>query len=288
LSLTDKIRKYDFKEGLPQEFEIIDFDLLLNEFCDQINKPHRAEFYQILWFQQGSPIHIVDFNPIQINPNSLLFVNKSSVQIFDCDTNFKGKVILFTENFFCKTDLDTRFLKSSILFSDLLTIAQINISNSIVETIFKQLQTESNKQKDAYQADILRNDLRNLLLHSERIRKQQDFIELNKDTDLEYALVLKDLLDENFIKHKHVSFYANKMNISSKRLNRTTSKIFGKTPKNIINERVLLECKRLLAHTNESIKEIAYSLGFEEPTNFIKYFKKQTGITPFRFREKYN
>jgi len=285
--LTDIIQKFDFKEGLPQEFEIIDFDFLFNEFSDEIKKPHRAEFYQIFWFQEGSPTHIVDFKPIKVNHNSLLFINKNSVQLFDTKSKFKGKAILFTDNFFCRTRLDTQFLKSTILFNDLLSVAQINISNSIIETIFKQFETEIKNPKDEYQAEIIRNDLRNFLLHSERERKKQGFVELEKDTNLEFALIFKDLLESNFIQHKNVGFYANKMNISTKRLNQTTSKIFGKSPKNIIDDRVLLECKRLLVHTNNSVKEIAYSLGFEEPTNFIKYFKKHTNQTPNSFSQKY-
>lgn len=286
--MTEKIQTYDFREGLPQEFEIIDFDFIFNALSEEIKTPHRADFYQIFWFQEGSPTHIVDFQNIKINPNSLLFINKNSVQLFDSETKFKGKAILFTDNFYCKTNWDTQFLKSTILFNDLLSIAQINISHSIIETIFEQLETESKNPIDEYQGDIIRNNLRNLLLHSERQRKKQGFVELEKDKDLEYALLFKELLEHHFIQHKNVGFYANKMNIPSKRLNQTTSKIFGKSPKNIIDDRVLLECKRLLAHTNDSVKEIAYSLSFEEPTNFIKYFKKHTGETPNSFSRKYN
>ena len=288
--MKEKIQKYDFKDGLPQEFEIIDFDLLFNEFSEEIKKPHRAEFYQILWFQKGLPTHFVDFNPIKIKPNSLLFVNKNSVQIFDNKTKFKGKAILFTDSFFCKTETDTKFLRSSILFKDLLSISQIELhkNNSIIETVFELLETELKNSKDNYQSDLLRNDLRNLLLHSERERRKQDFIELKKDANLEQALYFKTLLDDNFVSHKKVSFYCKEMHLTPKRLNQATSKIFGKTPKNIIDDRVLLESKRLLSHTTESVKEIAFSLGFEEPTNFIKYFKKHTKKTPVEFREEFN
>ena len=92
----------------------------------------------------------------------------------------------------------------------------------------------------------------------------------------------------NYITQKRVGFYCQELNITPKRLNKATSNIFGKTPKNIIDERVLLESKRLLAHTSESIKEISFSLGFEELTNFIKYFKKHTKKTPVEFREEFN
>lgn len=288
--MKDKIQKYDFKEGLPQEFEIIDFDLLFNDFSEEIKRPHRAEFFQILWFQKGSPTHLVDFNAIKIKPNSLLFVNKNSVQLFDYKAKFKGKAILFTDNFFCKTETDTKFLRSSILFNDLLSVSQINIpkTTSILETIFHLLETELMNTKDNYQSDLLRNDLQNLLLHCERERRKQGFIELNKDTNLEQTLLFKTLLDDNFVSHKKVSYYCQQMNITPKKLNQATSKIFGKTPKNIIDDRVLLESKRLLAHTNKSIKEIGFSLGFEEPTNFIKYFKKHTDKTPVEFRAEFN
>lgn len=290
--MAEKIQKYDFKEGLPQEFEIIDFELLFTEFPEEITKPHRTGFYQILWFEEGSPTHLIDFNPIKINPNSLLFVNKDSVQLFDKSTTTatcKGKIILFTDNFFCKTQADTKFLRSSILFNDLLSISQIQLpnTNSIFTTIFQQLESELTNSKDNYQSSILHNNLKNFLLHSERERRNQDFIELKKGADLDYTLILKDLLDANFITHKKVSFYSQKMHLSAKRLNQATTKIFGKTPKNIIDDRVLLEAKRLMAHTNESIKEIAFSLGFEEPTNFIKYFKKHTDKTPVEFRSEF-
>lgn len=287
--MVEKILKYEFKEGLPQEFEIVDLKKIFEEFRTDLIAPHRTGFYHIIWFQKGSPTHLVDFNPIKIKENSILFLNKDMVHCFDKNGKFEGKAILFTDNFFCKTEADTTTLRSSILFNDLLSISQISIQKStlIFETIYGQLETELQQMNDSNQSDIIRNNLRNLLLHAERERRKQDFIELKKDADLVYALQLKDLLDNNFITHKKVSFYCKEMHITPKRLNQVTTKIFGKTPKTIIDDRVLLEIKRLLAHTNESIKEIAYSLGFEEPTNFIKYFKKHTRKTPIEFRTQH-
>jgi len=61
----------------------------------------------------------------------------------------------------------------------------------------------------------------------------------------------------------------------------------GKTPKQLIDERILLEAKRLLVHSNDPGKIIGLSLGFDEPTNFNKFFKKHTGKTPSEFRASY-
>lgn len=123
---------------------------------------------------------------------------------------------------------------------------------------------------------------------SERERRQQDFTEIKKGADLDYVVLFKDLLEVQFKEQKQVNSYSGQLSVTEKRLNQATSKVLGKTPKQMIDERVMLEAKRLLAHTNESIKEIGFALGFEEPTNFIKYFKKHHNTTPVEFRESLN
>ncbi|TDL99571.1 MAG: hypothetical protein C4K58_06685 [Flavobacteriaceae bacterium] len=147
---------------------------------------------------------------------------------------------------------------------------------------------ELNQTKDPLQADILKNLLHNFLLNAEREKRKQNFIEPKKDADLDNVMLFKDLLETHFKTQKQVNFYAREMNISEKRLNQSTSKVFGKTPKEIIDDRILLETKRILAHTNLSVKEICYLMGFEEPTNFIKYFKKHSSLTPTEFRENHS
>jgi AraC-like DNA-binding protein len=84
---------------------------------------------------------------------------------------------------------------------------------------------------------------------------------------------------------KYPNYYAKRMCITHKRLNQATTMVLGKTPKEIIDNRILLAAKPLLAHTSENVKEIAFDLGFEEPTNFIKYFRKHNKYTPIEFRE---
>lgn len=150
------------------------------------------------------------------------------------------------------------------------------------------METELKNNKDPFQSDILHNLLHNLLMLSERERRQQDFTEIKKGADLDYVVLFKDLLEDQFKKQKQVNSYSGQLSVTEKRLNQATSKVLGKTPKQMIDERVMLEAKRLLAHTNESIKEIGFALGFDEPTNFIKYFKKHHKSTPVEFRESLN
>ncbi len=287
--MSQDILKYDFKEGLPQEIEILEMGPLYAEFEQELTTPHRAEFYQILWFQKGNPTHKVDFVGIDVVPNSVVFVNKNSVQQFDDKIPFDGKVLLFTANFFCKEESDIAFLKSSILFNDLFSIPKVDIPliTNLFEGLFNAIQHESSRPKDDYQADVLRNYLRNILLISERERRTQDFTEVKKGADLDLVMQFKELLENQFNHEKSVVSYANQMHITKKRLNAATSKILGLTPKKIIDDRIMLEAKRLLAHTRESVKEISFSLGFDEPTNFVKYFRKHHLSTPLEFRESF-
>ena len=261
---------------------------LYKEFKDTLTTTHRTGFYHIIWFQQGSPTHLVDFNPIKIKPNTLLFLNKDTVQRFDNKTKFAGKAILFTDSFFCKTEADTKFLRNSILFNDLFSVSQIQVNkqSKLFTDLLQQMTDELQNTKDNSQADILQNLLHNFLLHSERERRKQNFTEIKKGADLDYVMLFKDLLETGYKSHKQVNYYTKEIIITEKRLNQATTKVLGKSPKQLIDVRIMLEAKRILAHTTESVKEIGYDLGFDEPTNFIKYFKKHSKFTPTEFREQ--
>lgn len=289
LSLNKVIEKYEFKKGLPQELEIKNLATLYRDSREDLIQPHRTDFYQIIWFKKGAPKHMVDFNPVQIEPNTILFVDKNSVQRFDENELVDGEVLLFTDNFFSKTEEDTRFLRSSMLFNDLYAISTIKINGetTIFETFFELMKTELGYSADIYQSDILRNQLKNVLLVSERERQTQNSEMINKGPDLDCVIKFRDLLDKQFQIQKSVAKYTTQLNVTQKRLNSATLKVMDITPKQMIDARVILEAKRLLVHTLDSVKEIGYTLGFEEPTNFVKYFKKHQTITPIEFRNKF-
>jgi AraC-like DNA-binding protein len=82
-----------------------------------------------------------------------------------------------------------------------------------------------------------------------------------------------------------VSEYANLLNISTKTLADLTNKIVFKTPSSLIQERVILEAQRLLSHSSLNVNQISYQLGFDDPSYFVKYFKKHTNNSPITFRK---
>jgi AraC-like DNA-binding protein len=282
------IQKYAFKKGLPQEFEVVDLGAIFTEIKDELTHPHRLDFYQVLWFKAGRKTHMVDFEMMTIEPNTLLFVSKNSVQMFSDEPELQALNVIFTDGFFSRTSDDLHWLRSTILYNDLLTTSKLTIAaDSELPDFYEKLLAELGKEKDNVQDDLLRLQLKTMLLKAERERRVQDFVEIKDSPQLRLVTEFRTLLEISFIAYKQVSYYTDHMGISPKRLNHATQLILGETPKSLIDERVLLESKRLLSYASDSVKEIAFSLGFEEPTNFIKYFRKHTHHTPLQFRKMY-
>lgn len=288
--MADEIKKLKFKRNSDLQVEVVPLDTLTTVSKDQLVKPHRTNFYHIFLFDNCQLTHYVDFTPIKIEPYTLLFIDKDRVHQFDKLLNYQGQVLVFTEDFFCTTENDIRFLKSSILFNDLADKPTIKLNKldfekytNICESITEELSLPADNTKHI----LLKNLLHNFLLLADREKRKQGFTELKKGADLDYTLLFRDLLESNYLKLKSVNDYAKLICISEKRLGQATAKVLGKSPKEIINDRILLETKRLLVHTNLSIKEIGQELGFEDPAYFVRYFKKNTETTPVEFRETY-
>jgi AraC family transcriptional regulator, transcriptional activator of pobA len=275
--MADEIKKLKFKRNTDLQIEVVPLQTLTTVSKDHLITPHRTNFYHVFLFENCQPTHFVDFEPIKVEPYSLLFIEKDRVHQFDQLLKYDGQILIFTEDFFCTTETDTKFLRSSILFNDLAKFT------NICESITEELSLPDDNSKHI----LLKNLLHNFLILAEREKRKQGFTELKKGADLDYTLLFRDLLETNYTKLKSVNDYAQLIFISEKRLGQATAKVLGKSPKEIINDRILLEAKRLLVHTNLSIKEIGKELGFEDPAYFVRYFKKNTETTPVEFRETY-
>ena len=94
------------------------------------------------------------------------------------------------------------------------------------------------------------------------------------------------LVDKMYVDTKNVGDYAEELNITPNYLTTTVKKLTGKSAKDIIQERLLVESKSLLKFSGLDIGEIAYRLNFQEPTHFTRFFKKLSGLTPNQFRQK--
>ncbi|MCI0558827.1 MAG: helix-turn-helix domain-containing protein, partial [Nitrososphaera sp.] len=137
---------------------------------------------------------------------------------------------------------------------------------------------------DAFKHDIYRNLLRTILLLAERHKcsEAQPIVLVQYGEFVRF----REQVEVDFSRTRKVQDYAITLGYSPKKLNQVTQAVLNKNAKLFVDERVILEIKRLLIHTNLSIKEITDQTGFDEPTNLVKFFKRYTLQTPLAFREQ--
>ncbi len=95
---------------------------------------------------------------------------------------------------------------------------------------------------------------------------------------------LRQLVEEHFRTQRQIGFYAERLSMTTDRLNDHVKRATGVTAGHLIRQRVMTEAKRELVFANRAIHEIAYDLGFVDPSHFARFFRKQTGLTPQHFR----
>lgn len=264
-------------------FEILTFDKLLGKYDlknHYMTKPHRIKFYNILYFTNGEDYHYVDFKEYPVKKGSLIFLNKNQIHSFSKTANYRGYIILFTDKF-----LSRNLINIQKVFYNILSKPHI-LDNCFeeFETIFKQLLNEYEDKNNLFKEKIFVLLFNYLILKSEKLLS----LNLNNNQNEKYLTIFEEftnLLQENYHLSRNVNFYAQKLNISPKHLNILCKKFSNLSAKNTIDNYTILEAKRELI-SNLPIKEIAYKLGFIETTNFVKYFKKQTNISPSKFKEQ--
>ncbi|MFV0469620.1 MAG: AraC family transcriptional regulator [Dysgonomonas sp.] len=272
------IRTFDFKP-LPVEIEVKDLKFI-KELPKLLGQPHKAAFYQVLWIADGEASCRIDFREICIKSNEILIISPGQVCEFDTKSDYSGKMILFTGSFFSITELDSGFLHTSEILNPVSLNKTVPICPQLAKNLITLLDEELKNTTDNFQAEITQNYLRIILLEAER------------QLTSAYSPVISDvgrnfynMVEHNFRKNRNTDYYSNLLGVSEKTLSKEVKILAGKTPKVYIDSRIILEAKRLLAYSSLSVKEIGFELGFDEPTNFNKYFRKHTGHTPVLFRD---
>lgn len=136
---------------------------------------------------------------------------------------------------------------------------------------------------------VIKNLMNVLLIHINRILSSKSNYRL-KENSFSYlkshdiAFNFKSLVLKNYLKNKSVQFYANTLGISPNTLNKRIKEVYSKSPKEFINEVLLLHAKTILKDPKSSVKEVGFNLNFDDYSHFMKFFKKMTGITPAEFK----
>lgn len=239
----------------------------------------------IIW-NKGKPAHFnIDKQSITIDNDSIIFITEHhQIESFYFE---RINLIQFNRNFYCLENQDEEIGCKGMLFYGATSIPKISIPESKKEqfdSIWNSFLLEI-KEDDNFTLDILQTLLKRFLVLS--VREYKNF-HLNIPADKSSLVLIREfnyLVEKNFKKLHKVSDYASLLNKSPKTLSNLFTKHIDKTPLQIINDRKMLEAKRLLTYTTIPIQEIASEMNFNDLQAFSHFFKSREGISPTLYRE---
>ena len=247
-----------------------------------IESLHRHDFYVLVLFTNGTGLHKIDFDTFDITKGSLFLMQPGQIHLWELSSDIDGYIVFFSKEIYNLHFRDKKieeylFFQSSKNKPELV----LNIDEmKQIQPFFELIVNEHHEDK-IQKKDKMLNLLDCILVEILRIYN----IESNHLTST-YNHKLKEfeiLLEEYYKTEKSPSFYADKMSITLKHLNRISKNILNITITELITRRVILESKRIMVDKNKNIAQIADELGYSNYSYFSKLFKKNVGITPTEF-----
>ncbi|MDF7813870.1 AraC family transcriptional regulator [Hymenobacter sp. YC55] len=245
--------------------------------------PHRKQYYLLLLLTTGSGRYWVDTVPYEFRADSLFFSTPEQVHAKE-EVRTSGTAICLTPEFFAlATNADLRqlpFVQHPHL-SHALRLAPADWAE--LRSLCQRLVQEYEQPADLHD-ELLYAYLRVLLLTLGRRCYQQLGGAVPGPASPSLSARLQAGIEHHYKTLRDVAAYARLLHLSANHLNTVIKAQSGKTVLQHLHERQLLEAKRLLYHTERSVKEIAFELGFQDAAYFTRFFKRLTGVTPLHYR----
>jgi AraC family transcriptional activator of pobA len=253
-------------------------------------EPHQHTYYEIMWVQSGTGVHTIDFTDYDFKGPCLFLIHPQNIHAIKKDVATQGGVVKFTPALFSQNESESDFMLRNSVFDDIDVLPVILLTKAQSEEIgrlFEEIHREY-RNKSELTRQILGSYLRIFLLKIYALKKDNLPGEVLKSTDMLRFRSFQQLVESNFKIHHEASFYAEALKLTGKTLGNITRNVSGRPPSELIKERILLEAKRLLHHSSLSVKEIAYHLGFEDSSYFIRFFKLNTKISPLSYKKLFS
>ena len=270
------------------QFDFVKLEELFkrNDIDHSIENLHKVGFYAILFITEGNGYHTIDFTDYQCSKGTVITIRKDQIHKFFRSDNLKGSLLLFTDEFLVSYLEKLEAQKVLQLFNELLGSPKLQLNEmdfGDIHQIINRIKKEYFELNDNFSLGIIRSELHILVAKLFRIKSHSGKMDFEKKYLKEF-MELQKLVEQNTDKSNKVNHFAKKLGLSTKTLNNITRSIVDKSAKEFVDDIVIKQIKRLLINTKLSIKEIAFESGFEETTNFYKYFKRHTKFTPEQFR----
>ncbi|NOQ71496.1 MAG: helix-turn-helix domain-containing protein [Crocinitomix sp.] len=282
-----KVDEYFFRSEFEEEgFEIMKLSTFFQHRSSSARKEaHIIRFYAIIFITGGEGSHLIDFENYKCKKGTMLFIGKDQLHAWSNSKDLTGYIILFNESFLYDNQIKFKDLSFSYPYNSSIYKPVLHLENEEYYQAFQALVNylfqEYNLPKLPTRMEILQCLLRAFLLKIQ----SHPLEELNKyPADAkEIFIKFQRLLNEKIALTRNANDYCDFLSVTYRKLNNACRTLTNKTVKQFIDDFLILKAKRSLLDSGNNVNETAYSLGFDEVTNFTKYFKKHTGISPKAF-----
>lgn len=268
--------------GTPAGVEVMSLAALRGRVSRQlVARPQRSDFHHLLTLTSGGMWHTVDFNRYRLRPGSWLWVRPGQVHQWGNLTGSEGTLILFQQDVLdpataaaARVDDPYGAVVSEPVHQD---AEAVNLAAEHLDHEFRAL---GQLPLDAHLV-ALRHLLAVLLLRLAHLTGPADSLPPAPD---DAYVRFRDLVERHFARTRRVEDYAQMLGYSPRTLARATLSHAGLNAKEFVDRRVVLEAKRLLAHSDLTSAQIAGQLGFATPSQFSKFFMRRAQHSPIDFR----
>ena len=255
----------------------------------QLYAPHRVEFHVLLYVTEGYCTHMVDFVSVPCKPGVLLALSPGQVLRFDADMgHWEGWVLMFRPEFL-QGHLATIKLHELEGFHQLVDLPLYQTlkrnQQDVVKDILDRMAADTTLQAEHRTVQsLLRYQLLALIARLHLIQEGSARPSGQASVSLQRFKRYRLMVEQHLRRLHRVADYAKLIGCSQKSLHRAAIEVAGVSAKTYLSQRIALEAQRLLVHTAWPIAVVAEELGFDEATNFVKFFRRETGQVPGRFR----
>jgi AraC family transcriptional regulator, transcriptional activator of pobA len=250
----------------------------------------RLNYYSLIWIQKGNGTLKADFSEYDFSPNTLLAFSPYQPFMLNSAADTEGVALHFHPDFFCIHKHHKDVSCNGVLFNNIYNPPYVRVDSAAERTFEMMLAqiTVEMQNLELAQYELLVSYLKIILITASRLKITQNDQATIDFADQKEPFILQELkhnIEEHFKTKHSASDYSDLLNISPKSLAKITKTHFNKTLTDLIAERIVIEAKRELYLTNKSVKEIAYSLGYDDEHYFSRFFKKNADVSPQLYRE---